>query len=78
MLLMHWKNTEAVKFLIKFYPMRDFTQDLSSSINCQSDKHKAEVTPPLNPYVVRRRGLIYRQKTQETIGSLESCFIYFQ
>ena len=55
----NWKNTEIVKFLIKFYPMWDFTQDLASSINCQNDKHRVEVKPALNPDVARPLGLWY-------------------
>ena len=31
---MDWKNIVIVKFLIMFYPMWDFNQDLASSINC--------------------------------------------
>ena len=40
--IIHLKNTEIIKFLITFYPLWDFNEDLTSSINCQNDKHKVE------------------------------------
>ena len=46
-LFIHWKNTEALKFLIKVYPMKDFTEDFSSSINCQcSTMQLHSIKPP--------------------------------
>ena len=39
----NWKNKEIVKFLIKFYSMWDFTEDLASFLSCQNEKHKIEV-----------------------------------